>query len=154
MNSLNKVMLIGRIIDKPSLRSTRSGTSVTNFIVETKEMWNNNTIHSERHDITAFGKVARLCVDNWMSGRLVYIEGKMQNQSIGVNAINAYRTNVIAHAAKFFDAGPLEPSEDAMDNALSSYPIRRNAPKKARALLNRAIPPFICDRARDKEKST
>lgn len=142
MNSLNKVMLIGQMASQPSLRATRSGTSVTNFAVETKEIWNDDTVHTDRHDITAFGKVARSCVENGTVGRMVYVEGKMQNKSIGVNSINTYRTNIIAHSAKFFDSEKNH-TEDTDSHMLTSHPMRSASGKKASGLLHRAIPPFL-----------
>ena len=64
--SLNKVMLIGNLGQKPELRQTNSNLAVTRLSVATTERrkgadgnWAN---HTEWHNVTVFGKSAENCV--------------------------------------------------------------------------------------------
>lgn len=140
MKSLNKVILIGRLTETPVLNSTFAGTKVANFSIETTENRNDGAAtHTERHDITAFGKMAEKCAAIGTEGSLIYIEGKMQTKAFGVEDIIVRRSKVLAYAVKFFDIGQESPvNEEAEPPALP----QRNMRRRARA-ANRIIPPFI-----------
>ena len=84
-NSLNKVMLIGRLGRDPELKSTASGSSVANFSIATDESWKdkegNRQEKTEWHRIVAWTKLADICGQYLTKGKLVYIEGALQTRS-------------------------------------------------------------------------
>ena len=82
--SLNKVMLIGNLSQKPELRQTNSNLAVTRLSVATTERrkggdgnWAN---HTEWHNVTVFGKQAENCVQFLDKGRQVYVEGRLSTR--------------------------------------------------------------------------
>ena len=82
--SLNKVMLIGNLGQKPELRQTNSNLAVTRLSVATTERrkgqdgnWAN---HTEWHNVTVFGKSAENCVQFLDKGRQVYVEGRLSTR--------------------------------------------------------------------------
>ena len=82
--SLNKVMLIGNLGQKPELRQTNSNLAVTRLSVATTERrkggdgnWAN---HTEWHNVTVFGKQAENCVQFLDKGRQVYVEGRLSTR--------------------------------------------------------------------------
>lgn len=143
MKSLNKVMLIGRMNEIPVLNTTFSGVMVTNFPIETSEKRNDGTTHTERHNITVFGKMAEKCAILGEPGSLIYIEGKMQTKTMEIEDTVVRQSKVLAHAVKFFDIDPDdETGSDYPKKPTTASPSQRNLRRRARP-ANRIIPPFI-----------
>ncbi|MDD8027129.1 MAG: single-stranded DNA-binding protein [Acidobacteriota bacterium] len=87
VNSLNKVILIGRLGQKPELRVLPQGDrSMARFSLATNEKSFNpttseSTIKTEWHKIVVWGKQAEFC-DHYLDvGRQVMIEGKLRTRS-------------------------------------------------------------------------
>ena len=84
-NSVNKVILAGRVGHDPELKYTPSGYSVASFSLATNEMVvsaeKNKTEHTEWHNIVAWNKLADFTKEYIQKGQLVYIEGKIHTQS-------------------------------------------------------------------------
>ena len=84
-NSLNKVILIGRLGGKPEGRYTQKGRSVVSFSLATNESWVNdsskNIEHTEWHMIIAWDKLAEFANEYLYKGQLVSIEGSLRTRS-------------------------------------------------------------------------
>ena len=84
-NSLNKVILIGRLGGKPEGRYTQKGRSVVSFSLATNESWVNdnskNIEHTEWHMIIAWDKLAEFTNEYLYKGQLVSIEGSLRTRS-------------------------------------------------------------------------
>ena len=84
-NSINKVILVGHIGNKPEGRYTPSGTSTASFSVATNESWidsdNAKQERTEWHNIVAWSKLADFVTEYIQKGQLVYIEGRLQTRS-------------------------------------------------------------------------
>ena len=84
-NSVNKVILVGRLGKDPEMKHTSGGTPVTHFSLATDEIWKDaqgeKQQRTEWHNIVAWGKLAEICGDYLKKGRLVYIEGRLQTRS-------------------------------------------------------------------------
>ena len=84
-NSINKVILVGHIGNKPEGRYTPSGTSTASFSVATNESWidsdNTKQERTEWHNIVAWSKLADFVTEYIQKGQLVYIEGRLQTRS-------------------------------------------------------------------------
>ena len=104
--SLNKVMLIGNLGQKPELRQTNSNLAVTRLSVATTERrkgadgnWAN---HTEWHNVTVFGKQAENCVQFLDKGRQVYVEGRMSTRKWQDKDGNDRKTTeVVANDVRF-----------------------------------------------------
>jgi single-strand DNA-binding protein len=118
--SVNKVILIGRVGQQPELKSTPSGTQVSNFSLAVSETWNDKQGRSqERTDwirIVAWGKLAEICAKYLLKGKEVYIEGKLQVRDWEDKEGNKRTTTeVLAQNVTFIgnnEKGRPEPGED------------------------------------------
>jgi len=98
---LNKVMIIGRLTQKPERRTTPSGQSVTSFSVATNRVWTNKDGQKQEavefHNVVAWGKLAEICEQYLEKGKKVYIEGRLQTRDWeGQDGVKKYRTEIIA----------------------------------------------------------
>ena len=82
--SVNKIILVGHIGNKPEGRYTSSGTSIVSFSLATNEYWTDNknekNVRTEWHNILAWGKLADFSSDYLYKGQLIYVEGKIQTR--------------------------------------------------------------------------
>lgn len=82
MYSYVKVFLIGTIdseINEHSLRQTKNKISVTNFVLNTIDKWDNKegvvNINQKPHNIVCWGKLAETIVNDYKKGSCVIVEG-------------------------------------------------------------------------------
>ena len=84
-SSVNKVILVGHIGNKPEGRYTPSGVSTASFSMATNESWidseNKKQERTEWHNIIAWNKLADFATEYLQKGQLVYIEGRVQTRS-------------------------------------------------------------------------
>lgn len=87
VNSLNRVILLGRLGQKPELRALpQTDNSLARFSLATNEkVFNRNTNESsdrtEWHKIVVWGKLAEFCDKYLDKGRQILIEGKLRTRS-------------------------------------------------------------------------
>lgn len=87
INSLNRVLLIGRLGKNPELRYIpQSEQAVTNFTLATNERLfnpstNESDIRVEWHRIVAWGKLAEFCERYLTKGKQILVEGKIRTRS-------------------------------------------------------------------------
>ena len=101
-SSVNKVILVGHIGNKPEGRYTVSGTSTANFSLATNESWidgdKEKKEHTEWHNIVAWNKLADFATEYLQKGQLIYIEGKLQTRTYkNKDDIQHWKTEVISH---------------------------------------------------------
>lgn len=108
MESLNKIMLIGRLIEPPI--TTNDGVVMTQFLVETIEKRDDGTTHINRHLIVAFSEISEKCKAIRDVGRLIYVEGKLSMEPIDIYDIRKTpskkiirRSKIIAHTMSYCD---------------------------------------------------
>jgi single-strand DNA-binding protein len=100
-SSVNKVILVGHIGNKPEGRYTPSGTSTVTFSIATNETWINNEQekkdHTEWHNIVAWNKLADFSTEYLQKGQLIYLEGKLQTRTYkDKDNIQHWKTEVVA----------------------------------------------------------
>lgn len=117
--SLNKVTLIGRLGQKPTLQHADSGTTYTHISVATDA-----TVKGEKrttwHRVTAFNKTAEHIVKYLDAGRQVYIEARLDYSTReDEHGTTHYNTNIIAEVVTFLDGKPKStdntPEDDESD---------------------------------------
>jgi single-strand DNA-binding protein len=87
INSLNKVILIGRLGGKPDLRYLpQKERAVARFSLATNERFfnpstNESQIRAEWHRIIVWGKLAEFCEKFLTQGKQVLIEGKLRTRA-------------------------------------------------------------------------
>jgi single-strand DNA-binding protein len=86
-NSLNRVILLGRLVRKPELRTIpQTGRPVANFTMATNERFFNKDTRetkdkTEWHRIVVWGPQAEFCERYLDKGRQVLVEGKLRTRS-------------------------------------------------------------------------
>jgi single-strand DNA-binding protein len=87
INSLNKVILVGRLGQKPEMfRMPQQDRWKASFTLATNErLFNPNTRESsdrtEWHNIVVYGKLAEFCEKYLTQGRQILLEGKLRTRS-------------------------------------------------------------------------
>ncbi len=96
---LNRVELIGRIAKAPDLRATASGMHVAYFRVAT-----NGREETEFHQCTAFGKTAEFIGQYLATGRLVFIEGRLQTRAYDdPQGVRRWVTTIVVNRLQVLD---------------------------------------------------
>ena len=84
-NSVNKVILVGRLGKDPEVKYTQGGTAIARFSLATDEVWKDQSGEKQQktewHNIVAWNKLAEICGQYLAKGRLVYIEGRLQTRN-------------------------------------------------------------------------
>ena len=84
-SSVNKVILVGHIGNKPEGRYTPNGVSTASFSLATNELWiggdNEKQARTEWHNIVAWNKLADFATEYLQKGQLVYVEGRIQSRT-------------------------------------------------------------------------
>ena len=82
--SINKVILIGRLGRDPEVKYTPSGQAVAKFSIATDETYKDRNGEQQRrtewHNIVAWRRLAEICGEYLVKGKLVYIEGRIQTR--------------------------------------------------------------------------
>ncbi|MBD3403226.1 single-stranded DNA-binding protein [candidate division GN15 bacterium] len=83
--SVNKAILVGRLGRDPELRYTPGGRAVASFSIATTERWTGQDGQRNEsttwHNIVAWGRQAEVMKEYLSKGRLVYIEGRIDNRT-------------------------------------------------------------------------
>lgn len=74
--SVNRVILVGRLVATPELRTTASGIHVTTVRIAT-----NDREQAEFHDVVLWRQQADFATKYMTKGRLAYIEGRQQSRT-------------------------------------------------------------------------
>jgi single-strand DNA-binding protein len=106
---MNKVMLIGRLGKDPDVRYTPDGAMVTTFRLATDEQWKDKNgekvQRTEWHQIVTYRKLAEICGNYLVKGKLVFIEGKIQTRSWeDKEGVKKYTTEIIASNMQMLDS--------------------------------------------------
>src|SRR3989304_1563607 len=84
-NSVNKVILVGRLGKDPEVKYTQAGVPVARFTIATDESWKDQSgekqQRTEWHNVVAWRKLAEICGQYLNKGKLVYVEGRLQTRS-------------------------------------------------------------------------
>ncbi len=123
---VNKVILVGRLGKDPEVRYTPDGTMVTTFNMATDESYkdkNGEKVQkTEWHKVVTYRKLAEICGNYLVKGKLVYIEGKIQTRSWeDKEGVKRYATEIIANDMQMLDSkGQSRPAESAAPDTASA----------------------------------
>lgn len=120
MSSVNKVIAIGRVGKKPEVRFTGGGQAVANFSIACNEKYKGKDGSDKETTtwlkISVWGKLAELCGQYLDAGRLVYIEGKLQNRDYEKDGIKRTSTEVVAREVVFLSSPKDRPQAGAVQD--------------------------------------
>jgi len=102
-SSVNKVILVGHLGNKPEGRYTPSGVSTVSFSIATNETWVDNNQdkneHTEWHNIIAWNKLADFATEYLQKGQMIYLEGKLQTRTYkDNNEVQHKKTEIVANS--------------------------------------------------------
>jgi single-strand DNA-binding protein len=84
-NSVNKVILIGRVGKDPEIKTLENGVKFARFSLATTETFKSKdgskTDHTEWHQIVAWRSMASLTEIIAQKGSLMYVEGRIRSRS-------------------------------------------------------------------------
>jgi single-strand DNA-binding protein len=124
---INKAIIIGRLGKEPETRYMQDGGAITSFSVATDEKYKNKqgeqVQKTEWHRIVTFGKLAEICGQYLVKGKLVYIEGKIQTrQWENKDGVKQYTTEIVADTMKMLDGQ----KQDGQQGAKKQEPAQGN----------------------------
>ncbi len=116
MRGINKVILLGRATRDTEMRSTTSGTPVSNIRLATNRVVRGTdgelAEHPQYHTVICWDRLAEQTGKHVTKGRLVYVEGRLENRSFtDKDGKDREVTEVIASDVQFLD-GPGTKSTD------------------------------------------
>ncbi|GIW66205.1 MAG: single-stranded DNA-binding protein [Candidatus Parcubacteria bacterium] len=121
--NLNKVFLIGRLVQEVDFKITPNGTQVAFLNIATNRIYkdknNQNVKETEFHKIIAWGKLAETCRNYLNKGRLILVEGRIHYRNwLTPNGEKRTTTEIIAENITF---GPksINESEDIEEDLTS-----------------------------------
>jgi single-strand DNA-binding protein len=105
-----KTVIIGHLGADPELRYTANGNAVATFRVATSRSWKDDAgekrEESEWFSVVTWNRLAEICAQYLVKGRLVFVEGRMQTRSWdGDDGVKHYRTELVAENVKFLGGG-------------------------------------------------
>ena len=120
-SSVNKVILVGHIGNKPEGRYTPSGISTASFSLATNESWidaeNVKQERTEWHNIIAWNKLADFATEYLQKGQLIYIEGRLQSRTYKDKAdIQRRVTEVVSTAITPLEWKTMDKNENGSAN--------------------------------------
>jgi len=106
---LNQCNFIGRVGRDPETKYLPSGEPVCNFSIALDESYKNKSGEkvqkTEWVNIVAFRKLAEICGQYLVKGKLVYIEGKIQTRSWeDKDGVKRSTTEIVANDMKMLDS--------------------------------------------------
>jgi len=130
---VNKAILIGRLGKDPEVRYTPDGAMVTNFNLATDEQWkdkNGEKVQkTEWHRIVTFGKLAEICGNYLVKGKLIFVEGRIQTRSWeDKEGVKRFTTEIIANNMQMLDSKGQNKADESSSDSISSNPVSSSTP--------------------------
>lgn len=110
---LNKVNLMGRLVDDPELRRTQSGIPVCSFrIAVDRDFLNSGTRETDFIDVVAWRSTAEFVSRYFIKGRMAVVDGRLQTRTwTDREGKNRVSVEVVAESVYFGDSRPAATSE-------------------------------------------
>jgi single-strand DNA-binding protein len=142
MPSLNKVILIGRVVRDPELRYTSAGKALVAFRIAVDRIHKNQdgTKKTDFFRCTAWDKTAEFVTNYVLKGCLVAIDGRIELNEQVVEGVTKYYTDIVCDKVEKLDstrsddgagAPPAETPPAAQSPRASARPAARPAPRPA-----------------------
>ena len=99
----NRIILMGRLTKDPELRTTQSGVTMCRFSIAVDRAYSKGQEkQTDFFDITAWRQTAEFVSKYFTKGRMILIEGKLQNNNYTDNSgVKQYRNAIIADNVAF-----------------------------------------------------
>lgn len=135
-SGINKVILVGRLGDDPTIRYMPNGGAVANITLATSERWRDKATGEQKektewHRVVLFGKLAEVAGEYLKKGSQVYIEGKLNTRKWTDQAgVEKYTTEVHVNVGGTMQmlGGKSEGSNPAQSGTQQSRPAQQSQP--------------------------
>ena len=141
MSSVNKVILVGRLVRDPEIRTFPSGDQVANVTVATSHKWRDkntgeNKEESEFHKVVFNGRLAEIVGQYLKKGSQVYVEGALRTRKWTDQASGQerYATEIRADSMQMLGGK----SEGQQDQGYGGNSSQRQPQRQAQAPQQRA----------------
>ena len=123
---LNKVQFIGRLGADPEVRYTPDGKQVTTFRLASdhvrKDKSGSPIKETEWLACVTWDKLAEICGQYLVKGRLVYVEGRLRTRHWeDKDGVKRYKTEAILHDMKMLEKKQAESGDGAGTNVPDNY---------------------------------
>jgi len=130
---INKAILVGRLGKDPEVKYMPDGTMVTNFTLATDEQWkdkNGEKVQkTEWHKIVTYRKLAEICGNYLVKGKLVFIEGRIQTRSWDdKEGVKRYTTEIVANDMKMLDSKGQNKAGDPLPDSTPTPSVDTGTP--------------------------
>lgn len=117
---MNNVVMIGRLTRDPELRFTAgSGKAVATFTIAVNRQFSKNN-EADFFRVVVWGKSGENCANYLAKGRLVGIQGRVQNNNYETNAgEKRYTTEIVADRVEFLESGKGNRTQNNNNNNFS-----------------------------------
>lgn len=126
---MNKIIINGRLTKDPELKTTTSGTSVSNISVAVRRNYKNaeGNYDSDFINCTAFGASAELLNKYFKKGQEILISGHLQNRSWETETgEKRYATDVIIETIDFIGSKNNNTSSDGEEANVNAIELIAN----------------------------
>jgi single-strand DNA-binding protein len=130
MNTVNKVILLGRLGKDPEIRYLPSGDPVTNFSLATTEKLKDKATNQQRentewHRIAIFGKTAEIAEKYLKKGSQVFITGKIKSRKYtDKSGVDKYSTEIVADEMVMLGSRDYSDSGESSQSAFKAEDYR------------------------------
>lgn len=99
----NRIILMGRLTKDPELKNTQSGIPMCRFSIAVDRAYSKGQEkQTDFFDITAWRNTAEFVAKYFSKGRMIHVEGKLQNNNYtDQNGVKHYQNVVIADSVAF-----------------------------------------------------
>lgn len=100
MKMLNQVMLVGKIVKLPILKTTSKGIKYANVVIEIEKLNESNEYpnKSDRVVISLWNDVAETAVNNCEIGNLIGVKGRIQTYRVENQGVIYYNYEIVAES--------------------------------------------------------
>lgn len=121
---MNKVILIGRLVADPELRSTQSGKSVASYrLAVDRQSKQEGQPEADFLNCVTWGKNAEFASKYLSKGTKIAIEGRIQTGSYEKDGVKHYTTDIIVERHEFCESKKSSPDYGGGYQApMPSYP--------------------------------
>ena len=100
---MNKVLLLGRLVRDPEIRTTQSGKMVTTFTLAV-DRFGGGRDNADFIPVVTWEKLAENCGNSLAKGQRALVEGRLQIRSFeGKDGQKRWVSEIVAQAVEFLD---------------------------------------------------
>lgn len=140
--NLNKVILAGRLVADPEIRSTQDGTKVANIRIAVNRRFSGKDGNKSTDFFTcvAWRKDAELLEKYFKKGSSILIIGEIQNREWEKDGVKHYTTEIMVTEVNFVDSKN-DATAPAVDPSMPEPPADLASPAPAKGAKSAPTPP-------------